>query len=137
MLRSLLLLTAGSAAGWYAHRAFGSLVEPDAARPSAAHGAPDLGRRFAQRAGIDPDTIAQDLGQAAGDAAATALAEGMNRFTERLKTDAPPWVSALATRATVIAGETLDTPSSSAPPARAPRTTASPSTTTISKDPTA
>lgn len=110
MLRSLLLMTAGAAGGWYAHRALGPLVEPaEAPRAPGAPG-PSASARFAQRAGIDPETLARQAGQAAGDAAAAAVNEGVARFTERLKTEAPPWVSALATRATVIAGEAVDAP---------------------------
>lgn len=97
MIRSLLLLGTGTAAGWLAHRA------AESGRRVAEQ---EAGRRV--RETLDPTRLGRSAGQAVGEAAAEAVAQSAQAFTERLRADAPPWVSQLLGPAvTTVPGETV------------------------------
>ncbi|WP_295017146.1 hypothetical protein [uncultured Micrococcus sp.] len=100
MIRSLLLLGTGTAAGWLAHRA------AESGRRVAEQ---EAGRRV--RETLDPTRLGRSAGQAVGEAAAEAVAQSAQAFTERLRADAPPWVSQLLGPAvTTVPGETVPGP---------------------------
>ncbi|CAM3614087.1 hypothetical protein E4A47_07740 [Micrococcus flavus] len=109
MIRSLLLLGAGTAAGWLAHRA------TESGRRAAEQ---EAGRRV--RETLDPTRLGRSAGQAVGDAAAEAVAQSAQAFTERLRADAPPWVSQLlgpaSSARTTIPGEAVDAPAAPTTP---------------------
>jgi len=105
-ITSLLLVGAGTAAGWIAHRAV------ESGRRAVDQ---ETGRRLQET--LDPTRLGRSAGQAGGDAAAEALAQSAQAFTERLRADAPPWVSQLiGPPRDTIEGETLDTPDTTATP---------------------
>ncbi|MDO4240022.1 hypothetical protein [Micrococcus sp.] len=115
MIRSLLLLGTGTAAGWLAHRA------TETGRRAAEQ---EAGRRV--RETLDPTRLGRSAGQAVGDAAAEAVAQSAQAFTERLRADAPPWVSQLLGPAvTIVPGETAPGPGEARHPGE--RTRPSPS----------
>ncbi|MDY6055476.1 hypothetical protein [Micrococcus sp.] len=115
MIRSLLLLGTGAAAGWLAHRA-----------TEAGRRADDQGAARRVREALDPTHLGRSAGQAVGDAAAEVVAEGARAFTQRLRADAPPWVGRLLEPgADIIPGEATDGPAGPTHP------------TTTRKDPTA
>lgn len=128
MLRSLLLVTAGAASGWLAHRALG-----DRAATDAAPGRSDAGPQARPgRARLDPEHLARQAGQAAGDAAAAALNEGARRLADRVRAEAPWAAQFLPHTGPIIEGETVEPPSPSGPGGPRPQTTIP--TTTTQKD---
>lgn len=129
MLRSLLLVTAGAASGWIARRALaeGGRAPQDGSDASSAR--PGAGRaRSGFSARLDPETLARQAGQAAGDAAAAALNEGARRLADRVRAEAPWAAQFLPHTGPIIEGETVDPPSTDG--ADRPRT----QTTTTQKD---
>lgn len=74
MLRSLLLVGAGAASGWFAHRALGDRAHPATDATDAPTSDPgSAGGRAGFSARLDPERLARQAGEAAADAAAAAL----------------------------------------------------------------
>ena len=74
MLRSLLLVGAGAASGWFAHRALGDRAHPATDATDAPTSDPgSAGGRAGFSARLDPERLARQAGEAAADAAAAAV----------------------------------------------------------------
>lgn len=114
MIKQVLMLGAGAAAGWIGHMALGR------GRDAAAVKAEET-----LRTTLHPST----LGRNAGAATATLLAEGARGFASQLREEVPAWRAVSdrlgATGRQTISGETVDTPS-----AAPHQTTTTPQTTT-------
>ena len=106
MIRQVLMLGAGAAAGWFGHRALGR------GRDAAALKAEETLKTTLHPA---------NLGRQAGAATATALTQGARGFVEQLKQEVPAWRTASErlgfTDHQTIAGQTVEDagPSSSRP----------------------
>lgn len=108
MIKQVLMLGAGAAAGWLGHMALGK------GRDAAAIKAEE-----ALRTTLHPSTI----GRNAGAATATVLAEGARGFAAQLREEVPAWRTVSErlghTGARTISGETVDVASPQAGPATA------------------
>ncbi|MBN6768377.1 hypothetical protein JRF66_07950, partial [Micrococcus luteus] len=62
MLRSLLLVGAGAASGWFAHRALGDRAHPATDAPTSGPGS--AGGRAGFSARLDPERLARQAGEA-------------------------------------------------------------------------
>ena len=122
MLRSLLLVGAGAASGWFAHRALGDRAHPATDATDAPTSDPGSAENPAR---LDPERLARQAGEAAADAAAAALQDGARRLAERVRAEAPWAAPYLPHTGPIISGETVEPPSHGA---------ARPQTTTTQKD---
>ncbi|MEX3566859.1 hypothetical protein VVR48_11530, partial [Micrococcus endophyticus] len=80
----------------------------------------------------DPEHLARQAGQAAGDAAAAALNERARRLADRVRAEAPWAAQFLPHTGPIIEGETVEPPSPTGPGGPRPQTTIP--TTTTQKD---
>ncbi len=119
MIKQMLMLGAGAAAGWLGHMALGK------GRDAAAVKAEET-----LRTALHPSTI----GRKAGAATATVLAEGARGFAAQLREEVPAWRTVSErlghTDSRTISGETVDVASpQTAPTAPGARHTTTAQTT--------
>lgn len=126
MLRSLLLVGAGAASGWFAHRALGDRAHPATDGTDVPTSGPgSAGGRAGFSARLDPERLARQAGEAAADAATAALQDGARRLADRVRAQAPWAAPYLPHTGPIISGETVEPSSHGA---------ARPQTTTTQKD---
>ncbi|MDO5633622.1 MAG: hypothetical protein Q4G34_01930 [Micrococcus sp.] len=99
MIKNVLLLSAGAAAGWFGHRILWQ------GRDAAAVRAEET-----LRTTLSPE----NMGRQAGSAAASALAESARSFAAQLREEVPAWANLVGSRGDTITGVTVD-PDDAAP----------------------